>query len=92
MEKTREYNKQVETDNNYITQQNIKNKDLSGKQADILSRELSKVGELYNNIRDTLNQLYSLNIIYPKYRNFVAISSFYEYFESGRCNTLKGHG
>lgn len=31
------------------------------------------------------------NIIFPKYRNLAAISSFYEYLESGRCTTLEGH-
>lgn len=41
--------------------------------------------------RDTLMQLYSADIIFPKYRNLVAISSFYEYLESGRCSTLTGH-
>lgn len=90
--KTSNFNTQTEIDNNYITQQNISNKELSIKQTEILSRERCKVGELYNNTLATLKKLYSLDIIYPKYRNFVAISSFYDYFESGRCNTLKGHG
>lgn len=40
-----------------------------------------------------LNKLYSLNIIFPKYRNFVAISQIYEYMLSGRCVELEGpHG
>lgn len=42
-------------------------------------------------ISETLNKLYDINIIYPKYRNFVAVTTFYEYFESGRCNELQGH-
>lgn len=49
---------------------------------------------LHNNIamcKKTLNQLYSLNIIFPKYRNLIAISQIYEYFVSGRCTTLEGH-
>lgn len=41
--------------------------------------------------QDALNQLYSLDIIFPKYRNFVAISQIYEYFMSGRCTELEGH-
>lgn len=88
---TSNYNAQTEIDNKNITQQNLKNQDLYGKQAENLSKELNKVGKLYNNTRNTLEKLYSINIIYPKYRNFVAISSFYEYFESGRCDTLKGY-
>ena len=89
---TSEYNDQIEIDNNLITQQNKVNKDLSEKQAYILSKELSKIKALSNSTSETLNKFYDLNIIYPKYRNFVAISSFYEYFKSGRCNMLKGHG
>lgn len=38
-----------------------------------------------------LMQLYSANIIYPKYRNLAMISSIYEYIDSGRCETLEGH-
>ena len=41
--------------------------------------------------QQTLQQFYSAGIIYPKYRNFVAVSTFYEYLASGRCTTLEGH-
>ena len=40
---------------------------------------------------EALKQLYSLDIIFPKYRNFVAISQIYEYYMSGRCTELEGH-
>lgn len=33
---------------------------------------------------------YSYNIIYPKYRNYVAVATFCEYIDSGRCNSLEG--
>lgn len=39
---------------------------------------------------DIKKQLYSYNIIYPKYQNFAAISQICEYFESGRCSELEG--
>ena len=35
---------------------------------------------------------YSYNIIYPKYRNYVAVATFCEYIESGRCSSLEGTG
>ena len=38
-----------------------------------------------------MGQYYQKGIIYQKYRNFIAVSSFYEYLESGRCSTLEGH-
>lgn len=41
--------------------------------------------------RELLNQLYSIDVIFPKYRNFIAISQIYEYFMSGRCTQLQGH-
>lgn len=40
---------------------------------------------------ETLENLYSKDIIFSKYRNLVAVSQFYEYFISGRCTTLEGH-
>lgn len=39
---------------------------------------------------ELLEELYSLDIIFPKYRNLPAICMFYEYFASGRCTELSG--
>ena len=36
------------------------------------------------------NRLYAQNVIYPKYRNMVAIASFNDYIMSGRCDALEG--
>lgn len=44
-----------------------------------------------SNILYTLKRLYDMNVVYPKYRNFIAVATFYEYFESGRCAELEGH-
>ena len=41
--------------------------------------------------RQNLEKMYSYNIVFPKYRNYVMVSSIYEYFCSGRCMTLEGH-
>lgn len=41
--------------------------------------------------KEALNQLYNANIIFPKYRNLIAVSQIYEYFMSGRCTELEGH-
>ena len=35
-------------------------------------------------------QLYSQNIIYGKYRNYIALSSIIDYYLSGRCESLDG--
>lgn len=41
--------------------------------------------------KQTLEKLYSHNVIFPKYRNYVMVSSIYEYICAGRCTTLDGH-
>ena len=40
--------------------------------------------------RRALQQLYDQDVIFPKYRNLVALSSIYEYLSSGRCSQLEG--
>lgn len=43
--------------------------------------------------KSTLEKLYSLDTIYPKYRNLPALTCIYEYIQSGRCEELSGvHG
>lgn len=39
---------------------------------------------------EVLKQYYDKNVVYPKYREMVAICSICEYLESGRCFTLEG--
>lgn len=41
-------------------------------------------------IDKALEEYYSNNIIFPKYRNLVALSSISEYLQSGRCSKLEG--
>ena len=46
-----------------------------------------------NKTKDLLSELYSQDIIYPKYRNLPALTSMYEYFITGRCDEFAGpHG
>lgn len=55
-----------------------------------LSEEETATKEELRRIIEGRNQLYAYNIIYGKYRNYVALTSIYEYLDSGRCNTLEG--
>ncbi len=48
----------------------------------------SKVSQISN----TLESVYSLDIIHQKYRNMVAVIRILEYFDSGRCTALTGAG
>jgi len=41
-------------------------------------------------IRTLLDKVYAENIIFPKYRNFAAVSQILEYLISGRCAELEG--
>lgn len=40
--------------------------------------------------KDALGKLYSSDIIFPKYRNLIAMCTIYEYFASGRVSELEG--
>ena len=52
---------------------------------------LEKIKNQSDETSDALEKLYSINIIHPKYQNFIAIASFCEYFETGRCTKLDGY-
>lgn len=56
-----------------------------------LTSNLSELKKQLSSSENNLNAIYAKNIIFPKYRNLVMISSIYEYFCSGRCSTLEGH-
>lgn len=54
----------------------------------ILEQERSALYQKHLQTKQVLQSYYDLDIIYGKYRNFVAVSSFVDYFKSGRCSTL----
>lgn len=58
--------------------------------AEVLNLEITKTEELLKNTIDARNELYAYNIIFIKYRDVVALSSFYEYLMAGRCSSLEG--
>lgn len=55
-----------------------------------LDKEISTAEELLSNLFRKKNQLYGADIVFGKYRDLAAITSFYEYLLSGRCETLDG--
>ena len=61
------------------------------KLADVLSKQLGEMRAKKAEMERNLNRAYSYNVIYPSYRNLVAVSSFYDYLYSGKCSTLEGH-
>lgn len=50
-----------------------------------------KLIEIRDETKRILEKFYDKNIIYPKYRDIVAVSSFYDYLSSGVCDSLEGH-
>ena len=55
-----------------------------------IERLISPHRELLCSLQDTLDKYYEKNVIFPKYRNLVAITMINEYLESGRCYELEG--
>ncbi len=56
----------------------------------ILSFEEKGIRQELKTVVSARDQLYSYDIIYGKYRNYVALTSLYEYLDSGRCRSLEG--
>lgn len=53
-------------------------------------KEIDEVKEKIVQLCNIRAQLIALNVIYPKYLNLIALTTFSEYFETGRCTTLEG--
>jgi len=53
-------------------------------------KEIQRTEELYSQSYACLQSLYSCGVVYEKYRNPVALASFYDYLAAGRCTTLTG--
>ena len=53
-------------------------------------KEIKEAEELLKKYIDAKYEYESHNFVFAKYRDFVAYSSFYEYLESGRVETLSG--
>jgi hypothetical protein len=56
----------------------------------ILDKEIAETEDLLKKSYAARNELYAYDIIFGKYRNVIALSSFYEYLTSGRCMSLEG--
>ena len=52
--------------------------------------EIDELKSTLEKIIDALYQLYNKNVIYRKYRNGAAVSTFIDYLEAGRCSSLDG--
>ncbi len=84
--------KNIESSNQMIHMENQKALDNVNTQIRLYGEEITRIDRVSIQLKSTLNEYYSKNIIYPKYqRNIVALCQFYEYLDSGRCSSLEGH-
>lgn len=60
------------------------------KEKEFLTAERDKVERQIVYVKQDLMEAYSVGVIFETYRNFCAVSSFYEYIASGVCDTLDG--
>lgn len=56
----------------------------------VYNSSISRMKKSLGEVEKTLRALYSMDVVHPKYRDMVAMCSIYEYFETGRCTSLKG--
>lgn len=57
-----------------------------------LVEQWDKVKAERDKTKNALDAVYQMGIIHPKYRNMVAVTSFFDYFDTGRCFSLTGPG
>lgn len=55
-----------------------------------LSHELAEAEKQLKQVAKARGKLYAYNILHSKYRNHVAVATFLEYLETGRCTELQG--
>lgn len=85
-----EREKEIEKENERNAKEYDQITDAIKKQHKVTVSEVCKLSTPVAEAKNTLDKLYAADIIYPKYRNMVAMCTIYEYFESGRCDCLEG--
>ena len=55
-----------------------------------IDKEVEQAESLLKGLFEIRNKLYSYNIVYSKYRHFMAVATFCEYLLTGRCSSLEG--
>ena len=56
----------------------------------VLNTKKDESLKLLKTLNKLSDELFSINVIYPNYRDVFALTSFYEYFNSERCYELEG--
>lgn len=80
-----------EIENQIIDEKNIAARKYIAHTTSELNYQLEIIKSKQDETCNTLEKLYSYNIISHKYRNVAAVFSLYEFIESGRCDNLEGY-
>lgn len=82
--------KSIEEANNQAMQLWIEQKKIVEINLEKAKEEVNRLAMPLAEAKKTLEKLYNTNVIYPKYRNLVAVCTIFEYLDSGRCSMLEG--
>lgn len=58
----------------------------------VLSEKQEEISKALQAAKKNLTEIYAKNVLPMKYRSLSAVATLYEYLETGRCNTIEGHG
>ncbi len=82
----------VEKDREYVEKARIEDDERVKNEIEVVKPKINVLlVETQKTLTDcnlALDKLYSIDVIYNKYRNLIAISQIYEYFMAGRCEAL----
>lgn len=83
--------KKYNDDNKKADEENRNQIALYNSKKEIVDSRISAVNKDLDDVEKTLKKYYDKDILYSKYRNLVAITTFIDYLESGRCKSLYGY-
>lgn len=89
---TNRYNHKVKQNNLQMDKNHQALQLVNQNKINALTQQLTKTQDNLRITRNLLSKLYSYNVIHPKYRSLVPMSMMCEYFDTGRCSSLTGHG
>lgn len=69
---------------------NLKEEAIQFEIRDMIYLEINTAESTLKELYSCRNNLYAMDIVFIKYRNVVALSTFYEYLMAGRCTSLEG--
>ena len=99
LKKIKDFEQKIESQSNELSflKEELKKKEKNNNtpskalgEKHLLDSEIKTAEETLKELFKCRNELYSYNIVFEKYRNIVALSTFYEYLMAGRCETLDG--